>query len=330
MKKFIFTISAILLFSIAIFAQTDPVKPTEWILLLPENEEFSVSVPDNINLSAFGKDKEYRQYKVTVDGAYFFIFSDDLKDDFQYKNTLKFIEANQRTELEKQQSSAAMKFRFSDDENFFHTIYTVKTNKRAYIFHMVSEKQDDPNVERFFNSLKVNEKPAAIEFEKVNAYTKSNIEVRKPVDIEVQKPAEDKNPAQSITTPANGRGQGTGLGSGSGNGIGTGSGFGNGTNDGSQKNQNQIPETKPLNIISKPRPKYTDFARFYEITGNIRTRVTFRSDGTIGSVTPVTKLPFGLTNSAVDAAKQMRFEPYSVKGKPMSITKVVVFNFTIY
>lgn len=79
-----------------------------------------------------------------------------------------------------------------------------------------------------------------------------------------------------------------------------------------------------------PKPKYTDFARTYGIEGNVKIRTTFLKDGTIGSVIPVSKLPFGLTKSAIETAKQIRFEPQTINGKPVQISKVVVFGFVIY
>lgn len=136
-----------------------------------------------------------------------------------------------------------------------------------------------------------------------------------------------------------GTGRGSGAGSGEGSGFGSGRGDGTGDGDGSGRNRRaNVPEREPpavgpsraLNITYKPKPKYTDEARQKNITGNVRVRVTFLPSGQIGSVTPVSNLGYGLTEQAIAAARQMRFEPQLQNGRPVAVTKVVVFNFTIY
>jgi TonB family protein len=85
-----------------------------------------------------------------------------------------------------------------------------------------------------------------------------------------------------------------------------------------------------LQIISKPRPAYTDAARENNIQGTIRLRVMFLATGAIGAVQLVQGLPFGLTEQAVAAARQIRFEPKLVNGQPVTVTKIVEYSFTIY
>lgn len=86
----------------------------------------------------------------------------------------------------------------------------------------------------------------------------------------------------------------------------------------------------PLQIISKPSPAYTSAARQSAITGVVRLRVTFLDSGQIGSVLPVSVLPYGLTEQAIEAAKQIKFEPATIDGKPITVTKLVEYNFSIY
>ena len=309
MKKCIYLLSVIFLYSIAVTAQTQPVNKTDWILFAPTSEEFSAETPGNL--------LPYR-YSGVFEGTYFFIFSDNSKGDFQYEIAQKFVKENQPAELEKQKSSEVLSFKFSDDENFFHTINMVKTKKRAYIFHLVSDKEYNPSVQRFFKSLKINEKPASVVFEDQIADAKSK--------NEIQQSSENKNSEQSKTTSETGADKGSGEGSG----IGNGSGVAAVNKSNSQNSGNIDSDSKLLKLTSLPKPKYTDFARSYEIVGTVRVRITFRNDGTISSAIPVTKLPFGLTKSAIEAAKQIRFEPQIQNGVKVSVTKVVIFNFTIY
>lgn len=318
MKKFIFIVSTILLFSVAIFAQTESETPTEWKTLAPETEEFSVDAPENMEFSIFYNDdannvrdkKDNRRYTGTAGKTYFFIFSDVSAYDPQFTTALKFVEIKQKEEFEAQKSSKTMSFKFSDDENFFHVVYAVKTKKRSYIFHTVSESENDPNVERFFKSLKIDNESANGE-----SIIENQDSAKKSAD----------NKLKTDILPGNGKG--TGSGNGSGIGAGEGSGTGNGIG---LPNVEKKTDTKVLNIIFKPKPKYTDFGRFYFITGNVRVRVAFLADAKIGTTTALTRLPFGLTNAAIATAKEMRFEPQMLNGKPVAVAKVVVFNFTIY
>ena len=132
-----------------------------------------------------------------------------------------------------------------------------------------------------------------------------------------------------------GSGSGTGAGSGSGSGYGSGNGNGNGSGDGDGDNgRNAPPEikrvTSPVRIISKPRPGYTDAARTNGVTGSVVLKVTLLANGSIGSITPVRRLPHGLTEQAIAAARQIRFEPKKVNGSPVSVVMTFDYGFTIY
>lgn len=85
-----------------------------------------------------------------------------------------------------------------------------------------------------------------------------------------------------------------------------------------------------MKILSKVKPAYTDVARFYKISGSVLVRVTFLASGEIGSISPTKRLPFGLTEQAVNAAKGIRFTPAYVDGKPITIVRTVDYSFVIY
>jgi TonB family protein len=114
----------------------------------------------------------------------------------------------------------------------------------------------------------------------------------------------------------------------SGSGVGSGSGFGVGSKS-SPKTYDST-DTKPLNILFKPRPRYTETARQNGIEGTVTLRILFLDSGQIGTVTPVSALPYGLTEQAIAAAKQMRFEPQIKNGRAFTVIKLVQFSFTIY
>ncbi|MEZ5425434.1 MAG: energy transducer TonB [Pyrinomonadaceae bacterium] len=131
-----------------------------------------------------------------------------------------------------------------------------------------------------------------------------------------------------------GTGQGTGIGSGSGNGNGDGNGNGSGSGDSGRPPKPADPKptgpTKRVNFLFKPQPRYTDAARQNNIQGNVTLRITFLSNGQIGSISPVKGLPYGLTEQAIAAARQIRFEPALRNGQPQSVTMSVQYTFTIY
>jgi TonB family protein len=94
--------------------------------------------------------------------------------------------------------------------------------------------------------------------------------------------------------------------------------------------ENIRPDLQGLKIISKPRANYTDAARQNQIQGTVTLRVTFLESGHIGSVSPISGLPDGLTEQAMAAAAQIRFEPANKNGEPITVTKSVQYSFTIY
>ena len=95
------------------------------------------------------------------------------------------------------------------------------------------------------------------------------------------------------------------------------------------KTENSTAVTK-LRITSQPHPNYTESARLNNAQGSVTLRVTFLANGTIGDVSPVTELSYGLTEQCILAAKQIKFEPMIENGRAKSVTKVVEYRFTIY
>ncbi len=129
----------------------------------------------------------------------------------------------------------------------------------------------------------------------------------------------------------------SGRGSGQGGGFGTGSGSGIGNGNASTRPTPALKAkpkpsglTRPLKILSKPRPGYTKKASQLNIEGTVILRVTFLSTGKIGAVIPIKSLPHGLTERAIAAARKIRFTPPLRNGQPYSVTKRVQFNFTNY
>lgn len=143
------------------------------------------------------------------------------------------------------------------------------------------------------------------------------------------------------TGAGNGRGTGEGNGIGSGSGNGNGNGNGDGRGDGNQgrgaapppppvKKPEPVGVTEGVKIVAKPRANYTDAARQNQVQGTVTLRVTFSASGAIGGISPVSGLPYGLTEQAIAAARGIRFEPAKKNGVPYTVTKQVQYSFTIY
>ena len=89
-------------------------------------------------------------------------------------------------------------------------------------------------------------------------------------------------------------------------------------------------ESRNLYLISKPIAKYTDEARANCIQGKVVLGITFFADGTVGNFKIIEGLEHGLSEQAIEAAKLIKFKPAMRKGKMITVTKKVSYNFTIY
>lgn len=97
-----------------------------------------------------------------------------------------------------------------------------------------------------------------------------------------------------------------------------------------EKSEQKEEKVAPFVIIIRPKPRYTSEARKGNVTGNVRIRVTFLPNGAIGSVEPVSEFDEGLTKQAINVTRKMAFLPKKSNDRKLAITKVVVYNFSIY
>lgn len=90
------------------------------------------------------------------------------------------------------------------------------------------------------------------------------------------------------------------------------------------------PGVTPYRILSKPKPVYTNRARSAGTQGVVRIVLVLGADGNVGPMLVLKQLPNGLTEQAVAAAKQIKFEPKAVDGKPVSVVVTLEYGFNIY
>lgn len=311
MRKILFIFTLIFMTSVFAPAQVETKSSESWKPFAPAGEEFSVEVPESFGLMRFSPNDSdaWRLYKTFSGKTYFFIASDKIFDLSQSKIISSLAEKNNATGASVVIGNfQGSEYSFTDEEGFYQKILVVKGKARSYIFHAVGEMKDNPDVERFFSSLRLDR------------------------ILPEEKKISEKQTKSVAQTNSTQKSENNGSGSEMGNGSGSGSNSGNGTGAGAnQANQPVLAnQTAELKIASKPRPNYTDLARLYEISGVVSVRVTFLASGEIGTVEPVNKLPFGLTATAIAAARAIRFQPPMRNGTAYSVVKLVQYSFTIY
>lgn len=84
-----------------------------------------------------------------------------------------------------------------------------------------------------------------------------------------------------------------------------------------------------LVILSKPTPGYTEEARRNRTEGRIRIRALFGGDGKIEHLLAVRPLPHGLSEKAFEAARDIRFTPATVDGRPVSQFITLEYGFAL-
>jgi protein TonB len=121
-----------------------------------------------------------------------------------------------------------------------------------------------------------------------------------------------------------GSGQGTGLGEGNGSGIGPGEGGGMG--GGPYRPGSGV---TPPRLLKEVRADYTDQARRANVTGEVVLEIVVRRDGSVGDVRIMQRLGSGLDERAVQAVRQWRFAPATLKGTPVDVIVEVGVEFKL-
>ncbi|MBA3766155.1 MAG: energy transducer TonB [Acidobacteria bacterium] len=162
------------------------------------------------------------------------------------------------------------------------------------------------------------------------------------------------DPKSKSTEVSSGQGTGNGIGTGTGGGVGSGEGGGVGpgrggnTGGGDRReggggpggggggdtdyNKTFSPRdvTQKARILSKPEPQYTEEARRNQISGTVVLKAVFSSSGQVTNIRAVSNLPYGLTERAIAAARQIRFSPAMKDGRAVSQYIQIEYNFNLY
>ena len=148
-----------------------------------------------------------------------------------------------------------------------------------------------------------------------------------------------------------GGGKGNGAGKGDGNGLGNGRGentggadpnYGGGGIGGGGKDPLPKPKvdydreftakevTRKAVITAKPEPPYTEAARKNNVSGTVMLRVLLGANGAVLQVAPLSRLPDGLTEQAINAARKLRFTPAQKDGRNVAQWIQIQYDFNLY
>ena len=295
------------IFAAGVQAQESP-SPITWTRIDANEDGFSIEAPDSFKYvrdQALGRFDEGRGQYLS-DGLYLYAFVNGPKNARQYEIVEKFVQANGQTgSFDKVGGQQITRYEFEGSDRYYHTVVLCKSETRSFAFHAVSRTPQDTSAIRFIKSIRF----GAVSSDQPEPETETKLEAEKPESASNDLKLDSATAPSGPVERAGGTNPGSGYGPGS----------------GSPKTG-----TSPLKILSKQKAQYTDLARFYNIMGTVNLRVTFMADNTIGALTTIKTLPFGLTDSAIAAARSMRFEAEIANGQPRASIRPVSFMFTIY
>jgi len=88
-------------------------------------------------------------------------------------------------------------------------------------------------------------------------------------------------------------------------------------------------DVDPPQVIYRVEPRYTEPARRIRFEGAVVLSLVIDAEGRVAEVTVLRSLPFGLTESAVEAVSQWLFEPCTFNGRPLSVRYNLTVRFRV-
>src|SRR5262249_22893436 len=87
-------------------------------------------------------------------------------------------------------------------------------------------------------------------------------------------------------------------------------------------------DSRPVRL-SSPQPRYTEEARAKSIQGTVVLRVQVKEDGSVGAIRVVRGLPYGLSEQAIEVARNTKFKPAMKDGQPVAFWIGLEISFII-
>lgn len=198
---------------------------------------------------------------------------------------------------------------FSERPNRVATVINASSEKNQYFVAAYARVKDHPKVIRFLASIKFGGKPLltiqnvepespgkATDIDDLESSEIVREFLKKPVNKKAEIRFESPDPTLQSAFGENGEAR--------------------------QSNAN---ETRSLIILRMPKPAYTPYGG--RVSGFVTVQVTLLSTGQIGTIVADPKLDRGLAESAVDAARQIKFIPATIEGKPVDVKRTFVYSF---
>ena len=82
-------------------------------------------------------------------------------------------------------------------------------------------------------------------------------------------------------------------------------------------------------MADAPAPRYTEIARRARIQGIVQLEAIIDEQGTVTEIEVRSGLPMGLTEAAVDAARQWRYRPARLNGRPVAVYFILSVHFEL-
>jgi len=83
-------------------------------------------------------------------------------------------------------------------------------------------------------------------------------------------------------------------------------------------------------VTKRPPARYNETARRLRTHGYVIVRCILAADEKVKHIEIITGLPDGLSESAIDAARQIKFTPAKKDGKAVSVWVEVEYRFSVY
>ena len=88
--------------------------------------------------------------------------------------------------------------------------------------------------------------------------------------------------------------------------------------------------TRKATVVWKPEPTYTEQARAHQVVGTVVLKAVFAANGYVTNIIATRELKDGMTEAAIEAARNIRFFPAEKDGKPVSQWMTLEYNFNLF
>ncbi len=88
--------------------------------------------------------------------------------------------------------------------------------------------------------------------------------------------------------------------------------------------------TRKATVVWKPEPTYTEQARAHQVVGTVVLKAVFAANGYVTNIIATRELKDGMTEAAIEAARNIRFFPAEKDGKHVSQWMALEYNFNLF